>query len=233
MFCPRQLFKYSLLEQTDDMGLRAMVLEDDPFTRLSLVTALKHFGFDVVIEESQPGLALSRAKLARPEVAILDLHLGTGATGLDVARQLRLQQSNIGLVLLTSFDDPRLLNPSLPEIPNATEYLTKQRVANLLELKTAVLNSVANAQKAVPTQHVPAFGKLTDVQVETLRLVAQGLSNAEIAKRRFVKEKSIELTISRIAKSLGIETSSAMNQRVHIARVYFRAIGVNVDAAQA
>jgi DNA-binding NarL/FixJ family response regulator len=59
--------------------------------------------------------------------------------------------------------------------------------------------------------------------------VAQGLSNAEIAKRRFIKEKSVELTISRMAKSLGIESNISANQRVHIARVYFRAIGVKVD----
>ena len=206
-----------------------MVLEDDPFTRLSLAAALSHFGFDVVIEESQPGLALSRAKLARPDAAVLDLHLGKGATGLDVARELRKQNPRIGLVLLTSFDDPRLLNPSLPPVPKGTVYLTKQKVANLLEVKEAVARSLDSTAFDNSPPHIPAFGQLSDVQVETLRLVAQGLSNAEIAKRRFVKEKSIELTISRVAKALGIEARASVNQRVHIARVYFRAIGVEVD----
>lgn len=206
-----------------------MVLEDDPFTRLSLVSALTHFGFEVVIEESQPGIALSRAKLAKPDAAVLDLHLGRGATGLDVARELRKQNPRIGLVLLTSFDDPRLLNSSLPPVPNGTVYLTKQKVASLSELKDAVARSLDSNRFETAPQHIPAFGQLSDVQVETLRLVAQGFSNAEIAKRRFVKEKSIELTISRVAKALGIEAHASVNQRVHIARVYFRAIGVKVD----
>jgi DNA-binding NarL/FixJ family response regulator len=208
-----------------------MVLEDEPLTRFSLVSALTYFEFDVVIEESQPGLALSRAKIAKPDVAVLDLHLGKGATGLDVARELRKANPAIGLVLLTSYDDPRLLNPSLPPVPAGTVYLTKQKIAKLTELRDAVLRCLDRSHIDEP-QHIPAFGNLSDVQVETLRLVAQGLSNAEIAKRRFVKEKSIELTISRVAKSLGIEASGTLNQRVHIARVYFRAIGVKVDAEQ-
>ena len=71
------------------MSLRVLVLEDDPFTRLSVVAALRHFGFDVVAEEAEPGKALERALAVQPEVAMLDLHLGKGATGLDVAKELR------------------------------------------------------------------------------------------------------------------------------------------------
>lgn len=215
--------------ETIGVKTKVLVLEDDPFTRLSLVAALSHFGYDVIIEEAIAGAAVSRAKLAKPDAAVLDLHLGTGPTGIDVARELRKINPLVGLVLLTSFDDPRLLNPSLPPIPSGTVYLTKQSVSNFSELKAAVQNSLDNKAEGVEVQHVPAFGTLSDIQLETLRLVAQGLSNAEIAKRRFIKEKSVELTISRIAKSLGIESNISANQRVHIARVYFRAIGVKVD----
>lgn len=217
--------------KTSSMKTKVLVLEDDPFTRLSLVAALSHFGFDVVIEEAAAGTALSRAKLARPDAAVLDLHLGKGPTGIDVARELRKFNPMIGLVLLTSFDDPRLLNPSLPAIPSGTVYLTKQNVSNLAELKAAVVASLETRVEGSEIEHVPAFGEMSDVQIETLRLVALGLSNSEIAKRRFIKEKSVELTISRMAKSLGVESNVSANQRVHLARVYFRAIGVKVDIA--
>jgi two-component system invasion response regulator UvrY len=215
--------------ETIGVKIKVLVLEDDPFTRLSLVAALSHFGYDVIIEEATAGAAVSRAKTAKPDAAVLDLHLGTGPTGIDVARELRKINPLVGLVVLTSFDDPRLLNPSLPPIPSGTVYLTKQSVSNLSELKAAVQTSLDNKAEGVEVQHVPAFGTLSDIQIEALRLVAQGLSNAEIAKRRFIKEKSVELTISRIAKSLGIESNISANQRVHIARVYFRAIGAKVD----
>lgn len=215
------------------MSLRVLVLEDDPFTRLSIVSALRHFGFDVVAEEALPQAALERAQLTRPEVALLDLHLGKGATGLDVAKELRRNNPKIGIVMLTSFEDPRLLSPSLPPVPRGSVYLTKRSVQNLALIKTAVLEAAAAATNNTEVEHIPAFGALTGVQIETLRLVAQGLSNAEIAKRRFVKEKSVELTISRVAKSLGIVNSNSVNQRVHIARVYFRSIGAMQDVSEA
>ena len=217
------------MDETRGVKTKVLVLEDDPFTRLSLVAALSHFGHDVVIEEASAGAAIARSKIAKPDAAVIDLHLGQGPTGIDVARELRKINPLVGLVLLTSFDDPRLLNPSLPPIPSGTVYMTKQGVSNLSELKAAVQKSLENKSDGMDVAHVPAFGVLSDIQIETLRLVAQGLSNAEIAKRRFIKEKSVELTISRMAKSLGIESNISANQRVHIARVYFRAIGVKVD----
>jgi two-component system, NarL family, nitrate/nitrite response regulator NarL len=214
------------------VSLRVLVLEDDPFTRLSVVSALRHFGFDVVAEEALPQEALERAQLTRPEVALLDLHLGKGATGLDVAKELRRNNPKIGIVMLTSFEDPRLLSPSLPPIPRGSVYLTKRSVQNLVLLKTAVLEAAEKATTNSGKEHLQAFGQLSDVQIETLRLVAQGLSNSEIAKRRFVKEKSVELTISRVAKSLGIVSNNTLNQRVHIARVYFRSTGVMHDVSE-
>lgn len=214
------------------MTMRVLVLEDDPFTRLSVVAALRHFGFDVVAEEAEPARAIERALAVKPQVAMLDLHLGRGPTGLDVAKELRRVNPKIGIVILTSFDDPRLLGPSLPAIPKGTVYLTKHSVQNLSLLKSAVTEAASTALSNSEATNESAFGKLSDVQIETLRLVAEGLSNSEIAKRRFVKEKSVELTISRVAKSLGIVSSISVNQRVHIARVYFRSTGAVQDAPE-
>ena len=211
------------------MSAKVMVLEDDPFARISIVAAMRKFGYDVLIEEATPGPALKLAKTVEPDVAILDLHLGDGATGLDVAVELRKHLPRIGIVLLTSYEDPRLLNPSLPPAPAGTVYLTKQSVEKITSLQVAVEKSVCVEEWADENTTAHAFGRLTDVQIETLRLVAQGLSNAEIASQRFVNEKSIEQTISRVAKSLQIKAEPNTNQRVHMARVYFRAVGLKLD----
>ena len=66
---------------------------------------------------------------------------------------------------------------------------------------------------------------LTDVQIETMRMVAEGLSNAEIAERRVVAVKSVENLIARIAKQLDIDNDGGRNQRVMITREYYRLIG--------
>jgi len=59
----------------------------------------------------------------------------------------------------------------------------------------------------------------------TLRLVAQGLTNSEIAKVRFVSEKSVEQIVSRIAQHFQLESDKSRNQRVVIAGEYFKWIG--------
>ncbi|MGA0945803.1 MAG: hypothetical protein ACO3UW_08555, partial [Candidatus Nanopelagicales bacterium] len=69
--------------------------------------------------------------LTSPDVAVLHLHLGAGPTGIDLAAGMRQRQPSVGLVLLTSFTDPRLLRTSLDTIPAGMLYLVKQSIDDL------------------------------------------------------------------------------------------------------
>ena len=69
------------------------------------------------------------------------------------------------------------------------------------------------------------FPLLTHLQRHTLQLVSEGFSNLEISKQHEVSEKAVEQTIAKIAKALDIPAATNQNQRVHIARVYFRLTG--------
>jgi DNA-binding NarL/FixJ family response regulator len=209
--------------------MKAMVLEDDLLTRISVVVALQRYGYQIVVNESTASQALLRAKSTQPDVAVLDLHLGAGATGLDVAQVLRKMNPQIGIVLLTAVDDPRLLSPALPEVPSGIIYLKKQSMSDLGPLKSALSQCRDFHAGSTRIPFNSTIGSLTEVQVDTLRLVAQGLSNSEIAVRRSVNEKSIEKAIARVAKALRIHPDSKSNQRVHLARVFFRAIGARGD----
>ncbi len=206
------------------MTLRVAVVEDDAFTRITLVSALRSLGLDVVMETGSASEAILKFDAVRPQLAILDLHLGNGPTGIDVAIAMREKSRNIGILFLSSFDDPRLLNPNLPKLPIGSIYLTKGQVSDIDVLKDGVRNAL-NRNDAILEPSYSGLSSLSDVQIETLKLMAQGLSNAEIAKRRFVTERSIEIAISRLAKKLGVSKDASINQRVHIANVYFRAIG--------
>lgn len=213
------------------MPISAAVVEDDTFTRLTLTAAIQSHGVDVAISVGDPAEALELARTIHCHVAVLDLHLGAGPTGIDLAIALRRLQPRIGLVLLTSFDDPRLLSPSLPSIPRGTQYVTKQSVSSMSLLLQAVRDAVeiAGGARAEHPSGPPSSSQvagLTDTQVETLRLLAQGLSNAEIARRRSVTESSVEATITRISRTLGLDADTTRNQRVHMAKVYFRSLGV-------
>jgi two-component system, NarL family, nitrate/nitrite response regulator NarL len=212
------------------MNPRAILVEDDDFTRLMIATAIRAQGIDVVLDTAEPSLAVEKAQALKPDLAILDLHLGKGPTGIDLAVALRRELPKIGILMLTSYEDPRLLNPNLPKLPFGGVYLTKKSVGEITVLNDAIATALdhkkwSGAKRPLP-QPVSSVAKLTDTQLETLRLMAQGLSNAEIAKRRFVTEKSVETSIARLAKTMGLTQDPGKNQRVHMAKVYFRALGV-------
>jgi DNA-binding NarL/FixJ family response regulator len=144
---------------------------------------------------------------------------------------LREAIPNIGIIFLTTYDDPRLLRSNLPPIPEGSEYLVKRNVSNIQFVTNAIDAAIASGEmiskgeKAISSAVPPEFKQFTDIQIETLRLVSEGLTNAEIAEERFISEKSVEQTISRIAKILNLSSDAPKNQRVHLARIFFRLTG--------
>ena len=212
------------------MGHSVGIVEDDPFTRVTLSGTMRALGFDVVFETGSASEALSLATQKHPEVVLLDLHLGPGPTGIDVALALKAKQPQVGIVVLSSFEDPRLLNPGLPALPSGTKYIMKSEITHAQSLKSVILEALTNNHSANEFGRTKSeFASLSNTQIETLRLMASGLSNAEIAKRRFVTERSVEISIARLAKKLGIEKNASKNQRVNIAKIYFRATGKPLD----
>ncbi|WP_138275980.1 response regulator transcription factor [Rhodoluna limnophila] len=207
------------------MPLRIAVIEDDALTRLTLVAALNQQGFEVSFQSGSASDAVRQFDNASVDVALIDLHLGQGPTGVDLARAFRRKRPGVGLVFLTSFDDPRLLSENLPIFPSNAQYLTKKSVTDISILAKAVNEAALGKARKPVRQPQQGLGALTDGQIEIMRLVAQGLTNSEIAKRRFITEKSVELAVARVARALGLVSSPEQNQRVHIAKVFFKATG--------
>jgi DNA-binding NarL/FixJ family response regulator len=166
-----------------------------------------------------------------PSAALIDLDLGKGPTGIDLAIALRQIKRDIGIVFLTSYDDPRFLRPNLPPLPDGSQYLVKKSVGEIATVTRAIKNAITSAKqnssgsRALQSGGGVHLSELTDIQIETLRLVSQGLTNSEIAKQRFITVKSVEQTINRIAKILNLPQDITHNQRVHMARVFFRSSG--------
>jgi DNA-binding NarL/FixJ family response regulator len=167
----------------------------------------------------------------QPNLIVVDLHLGIGPTGLDIATEVRRTAPKMGVVFLSSYEDPRVLNPNLPDLPFGSVYLNKRKVNDIKVLMEAINSAVDHKSWRASGSAVPrasnSISSLSNTQLETLRLMAQGMSNSEIAKRRFVTEKSVETSISRLAKAMGLKSDPSTNQRVHLAKVYFRALGID------
>ncbi len=209
--------------------LRTLVVEDNDFTRMTLCGALDAAGVDVVADAATAREALAAARELRPDAALLDLDLGDGPTGVDLAIALRRDFPGIGIVILTSYDDPRAAGVSASALPPGSTYLTKGEIGDAEALVIALARSIRLATTPGQSVQMPAtrtrLEDLTDHQVETLRLVADGMSNAEIAKQQGVGDSAVERTIARLAHGLGIESSTATNRRVLLARAFLEMTG--------
>lgn len=206
------------------MSLANVILvEDDALTRASLTTALEFAGFTVVAPVSDAAAALDASHHAEVEVALLDLDLGPGPTGIDIAIALRKINPRIGIVFLTSFLDPRLSRAENTALPKGSRYLTKQDLGGLSKVATTLLQ--AKFQPLSGSAEMPKSSGLTDQQIAVLKLVAAGLNNAEIAKKLAVSEKAVEHLITRTARVIGITREGNLNLRVQLMRHYSRLIG--------
>jgi DNA-binding NarL/FixJ family response regulator len=201
-----------------------LLIDDDLFTRTALSTALASRGINVVASTDTAAVALEHLKNINPDVAIVDLDLGPGPSGIDICHALRSQKPNLGLILLTSYTDPRIHDPSNSQLPKGCRFISKSELSDFKVLIEEII--IARNKPLSPTKlRTVNDHKLTDIQLEVLISVAQGLSSSEIASNRGVSVKAIEAIISKTHAALGISKSKSTNLRVQLARTYFQLTG--------
>jgi DNA-binding NarL/FixJ family response regulator len=207
-------------------SVRVLVVEDDTLTRSTMAAALTGNGMNVVGEAATAAAAIRIFAEIGADVALIDLDLGSGPTGIDLAVELRNRNPSVGLIILTSFDDPRLLNADLPEMPPGTIYLRKKQVSSIKDVKEAIENARRMPGNSANISEIRSHD-LTDGNAALLRDIARGLTNAQIAELRGVSVSAVEKSIRRLANSLGISESTG-NQRALLIQSYLRMTGRDV-----
>lgn len=208
-------------------GLKVMIVEDDAFSRTALVDALKHQGINVVGATDNAREAIGICQTVDPQVCICDLDLGVGPTGVDVVHALRRINPKLGLIILTSYRDPRLADPKMAPIPVGTILMNKRELTNMAILGTQI-SAVARdplKKRRESKSEIGKFQKLSEIQVEILKNIAEGMSTTEIARERGVSEQSIEKTIQRICRNLEIPVASDRKQRTQLVRAFYYGAG--------
>ena len=120
--------------------LRILLIEDDDLLRLALTSMLPDETITVVGSYADAASAVEAAKITTFDVLVTDLDLaqGQGPDGIVVANALRRKKPEIGVVLLTSYADPRLIGAKLDQVPARSEYVRKQSVRDMDMLRAAV-----------------------------------------------------------------------------------------------
>lgn len=206
--------------------LRVLLVEDHDFTRTTVAASLRGEQCRVVASVPSARDALRAIEDHQVDCAVIDLNLGMGPNGLDLAHRLREHDPNIGIVLLTTFKDPRLLPGDHRPPPTGTVYLTKDDVRSTSQLREAVDAALTLVEKGTRTSasKAPTRAPLTDTQLEILRMVAEGLTNAEIAERRGVTARAVQTAMTRILTNAQIEPDPRVNVRVQLVK-YFQSLG--------
>jgi DNA-binding NarL/FixJ family response regulator len=203
---------------------RLILVEDDPFTRATLGDALATHGFDIRARVGTAYEAMEAQRIHDPQVALLDFDLGVGASGIDVAIALREKNPKIGIVFLTTYKDPRLLNSNLSSVPEGAIFLNKLKMNTTAKIAFQISLAIVKplAKRTLPWIRRGPLSSMSAIQIEILKDIAAGLSTSEIARKRGVSEQAIDRSITRISKNLGIPKSADSNLRVQIVRAYFK-----------
>lgn len=206
---------------------KLLILENDGFAASFIKANLSHEDFPTIEITDTASSAMQLFRELKPAVCLLDIEIGAGPNGIDVARAMRRLNPVVGIVFLTSVQDPRLIDLKGLDLPTGSYYMAKNSISEPGEIALALLDSISLAKSGSVCEirtSVPALN-LSNGQYELIRFIAEGLSNKEIASRKVVTIKSAENSIARLAKKLQIQDLTANSQRVLIAKKYFELIG--------
>ena len=198
-----------------DRQIRIFLLDDHEIVRRGLRDLFEAAGDFVVVGESGSAVeAQSRIPALRPDVAVLDGRLPDGS-GVDVCRNVRSVDPSIRALILTSYDDDEALFAAI--MAGASGYVLKQIAGTALVdavrrvaagqslLDPAVTHRVLERLRAGPDKEPDELSELTAQERKILELIAEGLTNRQIAERIFLAEKTVKNYVSSILMKLGLE----------------------------
>jgi len=194
--------------------VRLYLLDDHEIVRRGLIDLLSGEPDFAVVGESGVATGAAAAIVASgATVAILDGRLPDGS-GIDVCRDVKSADPSIRCLILTSFDDDEAVLAAV--LAGADGYLLKEvRATSLVD----AIRSVAAGEKLldptvtervldrvrIPGTGASPLGLLTPRETEILGLIAEGMSNREIAGALFLAEKTVKNNVSGILSKLGMQ----------------------------
>ncbi|GAB3830996.1 transcriptional regulator [Dactylosporangium cerinum] len=194
--------------------IRVYLLDDHEVVRFELREMLEREGDIEVVGESGSAVdATHRIPALRPDVAVLDGRLPDGS-GIDVCRDVRSVDPSIKALILTSYDDDEALFAAI--MAGASGYVLKQiHGTDLVDAIRRVAAGQSLLDPAVTARVLDRIRKgpeqpdelkdLTEQERKILLLVAEGLTNREIAERMFLAEKTVKNYVSSLLAKLGLE----------------------------
>src|SRR5476649_1377107 len=173
-------------------AIRVLLADDHPIVMTGFAMSLEAQGLDVVGQARTPQEALEQFKQLKPDVVVLDIRFGDELTGLDVARQILARTPSASIVFLSQFDQDSLIKETYRLGGRA--FITKD--CDPADLAAAVLRAHEGELYFLP--------QIAERALEIFTLMAEGLTNAEIAEKLNVSTKTISNISQAVKEKLGV-----------------------------
>jgi NarL family two-component system response regulator LiaR len=215
-----------MIEPETSGPIRVVIVDDHELVRGGLETILGLFDDLVLIGEADSGAAAVKlCAEVRPDVVLMDLVLPGGMDGADATREILRTCPGVKVLALTSFSDPDLIQRVLRA--GALGCLLKNVSGK--ELAAAIRKANAGTSTLAPeaadalvqaiSTPADAHADLTQREHEVLKLMVDGLTNAEIAERLVVSLSTVKTHVSSVIAKLGASTrteAAAIAVREHL-----------------
>ncbi len=201
--------------------LRILIVDDHAVVRSGLRAVLEdEEGLEVVGDAANARESLVKAQALRPNVVLMDIRMegGDDASGIDACREIRSELPETQVIMFTSYGDREAVLTSI--MAGATSFLTKNvSHARLVEAIRAVGRGQSLLDASVTRDVIERLAELgraqpepvdilSDREKEILLLVAQGLTNKEIAAKLFLSPYTARNHVIRILDKLGFSRRS-------------------------
>ncbi|MBE3010931.1 response regulator transcription factor [Microbispora sp. NEAU-D428] len=201
--------------------MRVLIVDDHPMYREGLIAALSGRPDVTVVGEAGDGAAaVELAVRLTPDIVLMDLHMPV-MNGVEATGRLRAELPGVAVVVLTMLESDESLAAAVRA--GARGYLLKgagrAEILRALEAcgdggayfgpnAARALAGLVGAETRRPVAN-PVLPELTEREVEILDLMARGLSNAAIASRLYVSDKTVRNYVSAVYGKLGVSDRAA------------------------
>ena len=198
--------------------MKLLIVDDDALIRKSLQLVLDRAADITVVGTVENGAeAVQVCNTNLPEVILMDIRMPV-MDGIAATRQIKKAYPQVRIMMLTTFDDKPNIQQALAA--GADGYLLKTDEVSDIAGKLRLLMGGAgvldlNALKQLATPESPALEQLTQREQDIIRLVAQGLTNKEVAAQLFLSEGTVRNNIVTIMDKLKVKN------RTQLGMVYY------------
>lgn len=209
---------------------RVVIVEDDPMMRGMLATQLEDAGFEVGTAATGTD-ARRLCAILDPDALVMDIDLGAGMNGLDVADALLSEYPHLTVLFLTHLPDTRFAGRDAQSLPRGVGYLRKESLLQpgvLVEALDAVLRGNVTRQHRQDLDPSRPLLNLSRTQLEVLNLLAKGHTNPEIADMRGTTLRAVQALVVRTFQATGIGEHLEGPARVEAVRQFLSDSGLTI-----